>query len=103
MKVMYPSLLSSNMIAVAQKLNESLKKKKTISHFFSQSNTSFKVRSNVGQINYDDDDYSNNNDDDDDNNNDLNDDDVFPKNVFFVGLLQLKPYQSDQRCLKASV
>ena len=59
------------------------RKEKTISHFFSQSTTSFKVGRNGGQINYDDDDDSNNNDDDDDNNNDHNDDDVFPENVFF--------------------
>ena len=57
-----------------------------------------------GAINYDDDDDSDNddgddiiinNDDDDDDNND-----VFSKNIFFVGLLKLKPYQSDWRCLK---
>ena len=58
----------------------------------------------VGQLNkVDDDDDSNNDDDDDDDNiDDDNDDgDVFSKNVF-VGLLWLKPYQSDRRCLKAS-
>ena len=59
-----------------------------------------------GSINYDDDDDCDNDDDDDDddsNDNDDDDDDMFSKNVFFVGLLQLKPYQSDLRCLKASV
>ena len=59
-----------------------------------------------GPINSDyDDDIDTDDDDDDDNNDDDDDgdDDVFSKNVFFVGLLLLKPNQSDRRCLKASV
>ena len=52
-------------------------------------------------MNYDEDDDWDIDDDDDAKNNNDDDDDVFPK-TFFVEFLYLKPYQSDQRCLKAS-
>ena len=45
-------------------------------------------------------------DNDDDTNNDNDDDEdvfFFSKKTFFIGLLQLKPYQSNRRCLKAYV
>ena len=56
-----------------------------------------------GPINYNDDDVGDKDGDDDDDNNGDDDDDEFSENIFFVGLLYLKLYQTDWRCLKASV